>query len=219
MSILSVHPELLAMSSTVTPEECRGVLAHIFDALPLSARAANYQERLVAEGFDNPSAISLLDREALTAMGFKVAHVLLVLAAISGTLPTPGSLSAPFVAGTEEESSAKPADAAAAAPTKLGAANEFPELRTSGLPGRGALEAWLIGFAAHVGAAVGEEAERAIGLIASDPSGDLGAEWRARSEVNGKVWRAWLNAGSKGLPHSLVLSIPAEIRADCLGLP
>ena len=59
----------------------------------------------------------------------------------------------------------------------------------------------------------------ALNGIAADPRIDLAAEWQAPSVANGQVWRAWLNAGSQGLPPSLVLAIPVAFRTGSLGLP
>ena len=48
---------------------------------------------------------------------------------------------------------------------------------------------------------------------------DLGTAWLSPSVDNTHVWRAWLNAGPKGLASEIVLSIPAEFRTGSLGLP
>ena len=85
--LATMHPDLLAVKETTTPEELRGILGHVFDALPEDARSVAYHEQLVSEGYNNLSALTLLDVSTLRALGIKMAHVQLILAAVSGPLP------------------------------------------------------------------------------------------------------------------------------------
>ena len=148
MGLTSFCSELLATKESTTPEEFRGVLAHVFDALPPDAAAANYAETLVSAGFNNLTALALIDRDALKEEGIKTAHQLLLLAAITGTLPVGHAIPPPppalpdplFDTGNVGGASGleiSPSGPNGATPIRLTAANDFPDIRASGLPARG----------------------------------------------------------------------------------
>jgi hypothetical protein len=81
MSLASLHPTLLSLEDTATPEVVRGVLSHVFDQLPEDARAREYGKILVDNAFNNVTALSLLDFQTLRFCEIPVAHCALTLQA------------------------------------------------------------------------------------------------------------------------------------------
>ena len=98
MPLSTLHPTLLALEDTATPEVVRGALSHVFDQLPEDARAREYGKILVDNAFNNVAALSLLDFQTLRFCEIPVAHCALILRTLSGDIlpvlsaPTPAVL-------------------------------------------------------------------------------------------------------------------------------
>ena len=215
MPLSTLHPTLLALEDTATPEVVRGVLSHVFDQLPEDARAREYGKILVDNAFNNVAALSLLDFQTLRFCEIPVAHCALILRTLSSDIlpvliaPTPAVLPGGLPG----------ADAEAAEPrgssTRQVKATAFAELGACGLPARGPFTAWFVAFFALLSPIVAADCVSTLSSLLTTPAAVLATVWHQASGDSATVWRVWLNAGVNGLPSMCTGQFDPTIHAIC----
>ena len=113
---------------------------------------------------------------------------------------------------------APPPPPVVSAPTSRNAP-EFPELGPDDLPTSQCMRAWLPGFRSHLAGRVNQVTLGEYDALVKDVKHVLGLDYTyGPSSESEAVMTALLQAGTKGLPGNIVLSIPPLVTENRLGL-